>query len=408
MSEPAEGPARTGRAIRRSVALRAKSTLRGAMFPLIAVVVAFVVSGIVVLATGRNPLPVYRGLWSGAGLDYLYGWIPGTGVNMAFAETNLIATLNATIPLILAGLCVAFAFRAGMFNIGGTGQFFAGMVTAFWIADLGRDWNGFVVIVLAFVGAVVASGIYGAIPGYLKAYRGAHEVITTIMLNWIAIYIGQYLFGLSGPLKGPTDNPISVDIADQTKLPVIWGTIQGLHIGIFLALAAAVVYSLVLRRTSFGYQVRATGFNPEAARAGGINVKRTIVLTLATSAIFAGLAGAIEVLGVRYRISTNTFPIEQVGFIGIAVALLGRNTAVGCVLAAFLFGALRSGSQQLQGAFSADLAVPLSDIVQGVIILMVSGDLLVRWVINRRRGGGEGADAAGPPATPATASGAAE
>lgn len=362
-----------------------RAPFKGAAFPFFAVIVAFLVSGLVVLATGRNPLPVYRELFKGAGLDYLFGWVPGTNVNMQLAETNLISTLVTTIPLILAGLCVAFAFRAGMFNIGGTGQFFAGMVTAFWIADLGKNLNGFVVVVLALLGAIVASGIYGAIPGYLKAYRGAHEVITTIMLNWIAIYMGQYLFGLTGPLKGPTENPISVDIPDQAKLPIFWGDIQGLHVGLFLALAAAVVFSLIFRRTSFGYEVRATGFNLEAARAGGINVKRTLILTLATSAIFAGLAGAIEVLGVRYRISSNTFGVEQIGFIGIAVALLGRNTAIGSVLAAFLFGALRSGSQQLQGAFAADLAVPLSDIVQGVIVLMVSGDLLIRWLSERRK-----------------------
>lgn len=358
--------------------------LSGAAFPLIAVIVAFIVSGLVVLATGNNPLPVYKQLAQGAGLDYLVGWIPGTNVNMQLAETNLISTLVTAIPYVLAGLCVAFAFRAGMFNIGGTGQFFAGMVTAFWIADIGKDLPGIVVILLAFLGAVVASGIYGAIPGYLKAYRGAHEVITTIMLNWIAIYFGQYLFGLGGPLKGPTENPISVDIPDNAKLTIFWGDIQGLHIGLFVALAAAVAYSLIFRRTSFGYQVRATGFNPEAARAGGINVKRTIVLTLATSAIFAGLAGAVEVLGVRYRISANTFGVEQIGFIGIAVALLGRNTAIGCVLGALLFGALRSGSQQLQGAFAADLAVPLSDIVQAVIVLLVSADLLIRWILTRR------------------------
>lgn len=388
----------------RPVWRRLLAPLSGALFPFIAVVVAFIVSGIVVLATGNNPIPVYQQLARGAGLDYLIGWIPGTNVNMALAETNLISTLVTSTPYILAGLCVAFAFRAGMFNIGGTGQFFAGMVTAFWIADSAKNLPGIVIVLLALLGAVVASGIYGAIPGYLKAYRGAHEVITTIMLNWIAIYFGQYLFGLGGPLKGPTENPISVDVPDRAKFPIFWGDVQGLHVGLFLALAAAVVFWLIFKRTSFGYQVRATGFNPEAARAGGINVKRTIILTLATSAIFAGLAGAIEVLGVRYRISSNTFSVEQIGFIGIAVALLGRNTAIGCVLGALLFGALRSGSQQLQGAFSADLAVPLADIVQGVIVLLVSADLLIRWILTRRHAThaapGEPPPALPPPTTP--------
>lgn len=378
---PPTPPSGPGGVRRDGVWTRLRAALAPAKFPAIAVVIAFLVGGLVILLTGNNPLPVYSALARGAGLDYFIGG----GDNPALAETNLIATLVTTIPYILAGLCVAFAFRAGLFNIGGTGQFFAGIVAAFWVADNTRSLPGVLIIVLALLASVVASGIYGAIPGVLKAYRGAHEVITTIMLNWIGLYVGLYLFGLGGPLKGATENPISEDIPSGAKLPIIWGNVQGLHIGIFIALAAAVAFSLIFKRTSFGYQVRATGFNPEAARAGGIAVKRTLIMTMAVSGIFAGLAGAIELLGIRYRISANSFPVEQIGFIGIAVALLGRNSAIGCVLGGLLFGALRSGSQQLQGAFAADLAVPLADIVQGVIVLLVSGDLLVRWILRKRR-----------------------
>ena len=368
---------------------RVRRALASAVFPLLAVVLAFIVGGLVVALTGNNPFPVYRELAKGSGLPYLFQWIPGVSGNSQLAEINLVSTLVTSTPYILSGLCVAFAFRAGLFNIGGTGQFFAGAIAAFWVADSLRDLPGPVLILLAFLGGMLASAIYGAIPGALKAYRGAHEVISTIMLNWIAVYFGLYLFGLGGPLKGPTENPISVDIPERAKLPILWGDIQGVHVGIFVALAAAVVFSLVIRRTSFGYQVRATGYNPEAARAGGINVKRTLVLTMAVSGVFAGLAGASEVLGVRYHLAANEFQPEQIGFIGIAVALLGRNSALGCVLAGLLFGALRSGSQQLQGAFAADLAVPLADIVQGIIILLVSGDVLIRWLVSRRRRGSD-------------------
>jgi simple sugar transport system permease protein len=385
-----------------TVEARVRHALAGAKFPAMAVIVAFIVGGLVVAATGNNPFPVYKELAKGSGLDYLIQWIPGTNVNAELAKINLIATIVTTTPYILAGLCVAFAFRAGLFNIGGTGQFFAGAVAAFWVADALRELPGFLLIVVALLAAVAASALYGAIPGYLKAYRGAHEVISTIMLNWIAVYMGLYLFGLDGPLKGPTENPISVDIPERAQLPVLWGDVQGVHLGLFMALAAAVVFSLVVRRTTFGYEVRATGFNQDAARAGGINVKRTLILTMAVSGIFAGLAGAGEVLGVRYHLAANEFTVEQIGFIGIAVALLGRNTAIGCVLAAFLFGALRSGSQQLQGAFAADLAVPLADTVQGVIVLLVSGDLVFRWIAERRRKRQE-AEAATPPAPEAPA-----
>lgn len=383
---------------------RVKRALSGAKFPAIAVVAAFIVGGLFVLATGNNPFPVYKELAKGAGLDYVFQWVPGVEINQRLAETNLIATIVTATPYILAGLCVAFAFRAGLFNIGGTGQFFAGAVTAFWVADSLRDLPGPLLILLAVLGAVVVSAVYGAIPGWLKAYRGAHEVISTIMLNWIAVYLGQYLFNLGGPLKGPTENPISVDIPQRAQLPKLWGDIQGVHLGLIIALAAAVAFSLIIRRSTFGYNVRATGYNPEAARAGGINVKHTLVLTMAVSGVFAGLAGTGEVLGVRGHLAANEFSVEQIGFIGIAVALLGRNTALGCVLAAFLFGALRSGSQQLQGAFDASLAVPLADTVQGVIVLLVSSDLIFRWIAERRRRRREAA-ADAPPAPPAPTGG---
>src|SRR5262245_19799756 len=359
---------------------------RAARFPAIAVVLAFVVGGLVVLLTGNNPFSVYKQLVLGAGLAYPFHGLPGNplGVDPDIAKFTLVATIVATTPLILAGLCVAFAFRAGLFNIGGTGQFWVGGVTAFVIADRLSGLPGPLLILLAIAGAALGGAVWGAIPGYFKAARGAHEVISTIMLNWVAVYLGQYLFGLDGPLKGPTENPISVDIPDRAKLPGIWGDVQPVHAGIFIALGAAVAFSLIFRRTAFGYDVRAVGFYPEAARAGGVRVGRIIVLAMAVSGLFAGLAGGGEVLGVNYHIASSEFAPLQIGFVGIAVALLGRNTAIGCVLAAFLFGALQSGSNQLQGAFASDLAVPLSQTVQGVIVLLVSAELIGRKLTTRR------------------------
>ena len=158
----------------------------------------------------------------------------------------------------------------------------------------------------------------------MKATVGAHEVISTIMLNWIAIYGAQYLFELNGPLQGPLpDVPQSAEVADSAKLPAVWGVLQPLHAGIFLALAALVVYAVLINRTVFGYEVRAVGHNADAARYGGIPVARSYMATLAIGGAFAGLAGACDVLGWEFHIVTNDIAVSQVGFIGIAVALLG-------------------------------------------------------------------------------------
>ena len=367
-----------------------------ALFPLLAVILAFLLGGLVVGATGNNPLNVYKALWVGSGFDYVFHWLPGNpfGVNEQLAAFNLQQTLNAMTPLILAGLCVAFAFRAGLFNIGGTGQFWVGGVFAFVVVTELDGLPGPLLIALALLAAILGGAIWAGIAGALKALRGAHEVITTIMLNWIAIYGGQYLFSLDGPLKGPTENPISVDIPQKAELPQVWGHIQGVHVGLFIALGAAVVFSLIFRRTTLGYEIRAVGANPDAARAGGISVGWMLVITMAISGAFAGLAGAGEVLGINHHIAYNEFnqPV-QIGFTAIAVALLGRNTAIGTVFAALLFGALQSASNNLQGAFSVDLATALALIVQGIIVLVVSADYLIRLIIRRR-----GAQIAPPPA----------
>ena len=171
------------------------------------------------------------------------------------------------------------------------------------------------------------------------------------MLNWIVIWVGSYLFGLGGPLQTQAPEtagtvPSSADIPEKAKLPVFWGdpAFQGLHIGIFLALAALVVYSITLNRTTLGYEVRAVGHNPEAARYGGISVARNYFLAMAIAGLFAGLAGALDVIGWEFRVDTTQISASTVGFVGIAVALLGRNTAVGVGLAALLFAALDTGT----------------------------------------------------------------
>jgi simple sugar transport system permease protein len=252
-------------------------------------------------------------------------------------------------------------------------------------------------VLLAMLAAALAGAAWAGIAGVLKATVGAHEVITTIMLNWIAYWIGSWAYGLGGPLQDPAQPsvPISQDIAPSSYLHVFWGDplLQGLHIGFFIALGALVAFWIVLNRTTLGYEVRAVGFNPEAARYGGISVRRNYFLAMAISGLFAGVAGSLDVLGWEHRLNVNDIQGFSVGFVGIAVALLGRNTAVGTFFAAVLFGALVSGTsgRHLDASiFRPDLAGNLTSIIQGLVVLFVGADLLILylWSIRRRLGFG--------------------
>jgi simple sugar transport system permease protein len=225
----------------------------------------------------------------------------------------------------------------------------------------------------------------------LRATVGAHEVITTIMLNWIAVWVGTYLFGVGGPLQQAGQaNPISSDVADSAKLPVIWGDplLQGLHAGVFVALGALVAYLLVLERTTLGYELRAVGLNAEAARYGGVPVRRSIVLAMTLSGLCAGTAGAMDVLGWKFHLSAPDVTASTIGFIGIAVALLGRNTATGVAVASLLFAALYVGTSTRQldpEVFDPELASNLTLIIQGLIVLLIGADVLVLSAWRRLR-----------------------
>jgi len=297
-----------------------------------------------------------------------------------------------TAPLILTGLAVAFAFRCGLFNIGGQGQYLMGTYAAVWAGSSFAGMAHFPHVIVAALFAAVVGALWAAIAGLLKATVGANEVITTIMLNYTAIYAGQYLFGLGGPLQSGAQRsvPVSNDIVPGAKLHVFWGDpeLQGLHIGIFVALAALVVFWVVLNRSVTGYEVRAVGLNPEAARYGGMSVARNYLLVMAVCGFFAGLAGAMDVLGWQFRVATNDIEVSQIGFLGIAVALLGRNTAVGTLFAALLFGGLLSGTSQRNldpTIFEPELASNLTTIIQGLVILFVSADVLVIAILRSGR-----------------------
>jgi ABC-type uncharacterized transport system permease subunit len=393
--EPAEGGTLAGEStadVAVTPAARMAAYIRGGgvVVPVLTAVLAFLMGGVAVLLVGKDPISTYEAIWKGTGLQWLFPWT--TGEDRELAAVNLQQTLIITTPLILTGLAVAFAFRAGLFNIGGQGQYIVGSIAAVWVGSEFAGMNGFLHIVLAILAACLAGAFWAGIAGGLKATVGANEVVSTIMLNYTAIYLGLYLFGLGGPLQNDTQAsvPVSNDVVEAARLPVFWGEplLQGLHIGIFVALVAVVAFWFLLNRSTTGYEVRAVGLNPEAARYSGMSVSKNYVLVMAVCGLFAGLAGALDVLGWQFRIATNDIEVSQVGFFGIAVALLGRNTAIGTVAAALLFGALLSGTSQRNldpTVFEPELAKNLTYILQGLVVLLVSADVLVLRLWKRGR-----------------------
>jgi general nucleoside transport system permease protein len=369
------------------VASGLSSRIEGVLLPVGTTLLAFLVGGLAVLAAGHNPISAYHAIFNGTGLNYVLPWTSSN--DRIFAAINLQQTLIATTPLILTALAVAFAFRCGMFNIGGEGQYLVGLICALFVGLHFPSMNKPLHVFLAMLASVIGGSVWAGIAGALKASVGAHEVISTIMLNWIAIFGGQYLFELGGPLQGAQRSvPRSNPIASSAQLPAIWGTLQPLHAGIFIALAALVVYWFILNRTTLGFEVKAVGFNPEAARYGGISVARNYILALAISGAFAGLAGAMDILGWEFSIATNDIQVSQIGFIGIAVALLGRGRAVGIALAALLFGGLEVGTSTRAldpSVFPPELAGNLATIIQGLIVLFVGAELLLVYVWRSRR-----------------------
>jgi general nucleoside transport system permease protein len=376
----------------------------GIAVPLFTAMIAFLLGGLVVLATGHNPLSTYRDIFNGAGLNWFFH--PTTETFIDPAGSNLSQTLLLTTTLTLTGLAVAFAFRCGMFNIGGQGQYFVGLYTAVWIGSSWADMSTLPHILIGIGAATLAGALWAGIAGFLKAAVGAHEVIATIMLNWVAYWVGYYLFGPGGPLQESTGTtPISKDVTESAKLPVFWGEkdFQGLHIGFFIAIAALVIFYLLLNRTTLGYEVRAVGFNPDAAHYGGISVRKNLIRAMAISGAFAGLAGGLDMLGYLYRFGTSDIPVSAVGFLGIAVALLGRNTAFGIALSAFLFAALLFGTGHGLSDSSEippDLATNLTYLIQGLIVLFVGADVLILYIWNLRKRARRQA-AAAPPTTSA-------
>ncbi|MDI3298441.1 MAG: ABC transporter permease [Bacillota bacterium] len=316
------------------------------------------------LASGYNPLPAYAALFVGAF---------GTPFNIA-------TTLAHSVPLMLTGLGVAVAFRSGLFNIGAEGQFWVGSIATTWVGYAVGGLPPALHVALALLAGAVAGALWGAlVPGLLKAYTGAHEVITTMMMTYVAIQLSHFLLE-GGPMQAPGYTPVSPDIRPSAFLPLLVPRTQ-LSAGLFIALGAAVIAWLILERTTLGYRMRAVGFNARAAAYAGIDVAATTVLALGLSGAFAGVAGAVEVLGVNHRLY-DSFTAGY-GFTAIVVALLAKNDPWATLGAALLFGALSTGASYMQ--LSAGVPSQLVDVVQGIIIFFIAADAIIAWLLRRSR-----------------------
>jgi general nucleoside transport system permease protein len=356
-----------------------KSFLRELVFPLIACLAAFIVGGIVILIIGESPFEVYRLLIASS-----FGLFDALG---NFTFDNWGYTLFYATPLIFTGLAVALAFKCGLLNIGAEGQLYVGAFAAAWIGITCAQLPGIILIPLAMLAAMFAGGLWGAVPGVLKARFGSHEVINTIMLNFIAVGLVSYLTQSHYKAQG---DPImqTVPIAEQAQILRMHSLLKPLGIdfpqriplnaSFLLALLACLLVWVFLWRTKWGYEVRAVGLNPSAAEYGGISVRKQIILALALSGAVAGMVGINEVLGYRYRYYHDFSP--GYGFAGIAVALLGRNHPAGVLLAAILFGALNRGGLFVD-IFTAKVSKDLVQVLQAVIILFVAMEALFRgWL----------------------------
>ena len=344
--------------------------------PFGSVVFAFAVGALIVGATGANPFSAYAGLLCG-----------GLGIGCTQGENPALEISNTivfAIPLITTGVAVALPFRAGLFNIGAEGQLLVGSMACTAIGIKFNTLPSPILLPMVLLGGMAAGALWAGIPGVLKATVGAHEVVTTIMLNYIAQWLLRFLI-IGGPLQlGPGTSkslPIGEGAHLATVLPVdnaliIFGlpaSVYRVHTGLLIALAAAALFAFLLWRTSFGYEIRAVGQSQKAARYAGVSVRRTIIVTMLIAGAFSGLAGAVQIAGVDHNLTDKYFS-DTTGFDAIAVALLGLGSAVGIVLASVLFGALHSGGAIMQS--DAGISSNLVLVLQALILFSIAANFV--------------------------------
>jgi len=339
-----------------------------------ALAAAGVVCAAVISAFGENPAEVFRVF-----LDAVCG-----------SWTGILYTLFYTTPLIFTGLAVGIAFHGGLFNIGAEGQLNAGAFAAAWVGFTFTSLPGWLLVPAAIGAAAAAGGVWGWIPGYLKGKFGSHEVINTIMMNYIAAGVLGYL--VANPFKSAGDQILQTEpIAPQAHIPLLTDLLSftginlpksaPLNASLILAVAAALFLYLLLKKTVPGYEIRAAGLSPAAAKASGINTTRTVAITMFISGAAAGLVGVNEILGYRHRFLFNFSP--GYGFTGIAIALMGKNNPLGIMLSALLFGAIMRGGLMLDIYFER-ISKDIMYVFQGVIILFIAARAFKTFLDRRK------------------------
>ena len=343
-----------------------RSLLRTISIPIAAVVFGLVIGAILILTQNASPLTAYKALLVGGAGD----------------SDAVLRTLQKATPLIFGGLAVAFAFKAGMFNIGGQGQLLVGAVFA---AGIGFGIDGLPLIIhlpVALLAGGIAGAVWGGIAGALKATTGAHEVIVTIMLNFVAGNLTDWL--AANPWKDNSGSNIVARtplVEDSAVIP----TFGAVPVGFLLAVITAITCWMILERTTFGFEVKSVGNNRHAADYAGIRVGRIMALTMAVAGLLAGLGGAVESLGVdgRFEAGVNV----GLGFEGITIALLARANPLGVVPAALLVGLMEAGASRMQ--FKAGVAPELIDVIQALILFFVAAPIILRWVLRMRHDASE-------------------
>ena len=351
--------------------------LRPMLTPFLAILTALLIGAIIMLLSGDNPILAYFGLFEGA-----FGSFQG-----------LAKTIRKMTPFIFTGLSVAFAFKAGLFNIGASGQFLIGTVCA---AAVGVNFEGLPFIIhmpLALLAGMIGGAIWGAIPGLLKVWRGTHEVIGTIMLNYVAsLFAGWtvYAGGTQGQNPGPLSDPEAAaraisetkDVIVSARIPWMFGLGQPyrVHWGIVIALVTAGVIWWILWKTTIGFEIRTVGLNPKAAQYAGMKVGRTLVMTMAVAGLLAGMAGAVETLGLNHKFAPEF--TGSAGFEGITIALLGKTHPVGVVLSAFLIGGMNGGAAKMQ--FDSGVAAEIIQVVQALVLAFVAAPEIIRLIFRYR------------------------
>lgn len=338
------------------------------VIPVLAVIVALVIGSVVMLATGVSPQAIGR--------SFVALFVGSVGSISAISET-----LTAAAPLTLAGLGIALGFRAGLFNIGAEGQVLLGGIAAVYVGFSLVGWPWYLHMPLALLAGALVGAFWASIAGWLRATTGAHEVITTIMLNLIAMRLVDYLLRNPPIQKAGRSDPISETILSSAALPRFLSWIDPMlrvHAGVIVVVLAVIFVYWLLFRSTVGFEFRASGLNPDAARFAGMKSGLIIVVVMALAGALAGLAGANQVLGVLGRASPGFS--GGVGFDAIAVALLGRSHPVGVLFAGLLFGALQAGGRQMQ--VSAGVSLDLISIIQALIIIFMAAPLLLRSVFS--------------------------